>query len=426
MNSRIFSCKPDSSINIDQTGTLMTTSDFMMPDYKGAINEFSRANIILHGLPACIGLAAGVFACYAVGFNPITLMGTIILTLIGVAVGWSLFAQHRRQIINLTAGFQKNQQEQNTAIHAYINELEKLFLKVNPILLRQVQSSRFHTEREVTALTEQFSAMVKQLEKIISSSGDVKSNNVTDTLNNAIEETKNIFDSIDQIIIKKVVNNEDKSLNTHISKLELLIQHIKTSEQELNQIANEVNLTYQTNSQIPSETEEISNLAHALSASVEKSSQTNHHINAILISAVEILKNIKNSNANNMLDAKDSLNNALMQLKSILSIYKDNTDRLRASSEHIHHEICAVLVAFQFQDRVSQMLAQVENNLACLDETLQLTRNQGDKRHADMINIEQTLQQMKLDYSMPEQHANHIADVAVRDHPSQDDELTFF
>lgn len=404
----------------------MTTSDFMMPEYKDTTDEFSRVSIILHSLPACMGLAAGVFACYAVGANPITLMCTIILTLIGAAIGWSLFAQHRRQIHNLTASFQKNQQEQNTAIHAYINELEKLFLKVNPILLRQVQSSRFHTEREVTALTEQFAAMVKQLEQIISSSGDVKSNNVTDTLNTAIEETKNIFDSIDHIIVEQVSNNEDKSLNTQISKLELLIHNIKKSEQELNQLANDITLTYQTNSQSSIATEEISHLAHTLSASIEKSSQTSQNINAILISATEILTNIKNANATNMLDAKNSLNNALMQLKSILSIYKNNADRLRDSSEHIHHEICAVLVAFQFQDRVSQMLAQVENNLACLDETLQLTRNQGDQRHADMINIEHTLQQMKLDYSMPEQYANHIADQAVRDNPSQDDDLTFF
>lgn len=404
----------------------MTTSGFMMPDYKDTINEFSRVSVILHCLPAFLGLAAGVFACYAAGTNPITLVGTSILTLIGATVGWTLFRLQRNQIAELTSNFQKQQHENLTTIHAYINELEKLFLKVNPILLRQVQSSRFHTEQEITTLSEQFAAMARQLEQIISSSADIKSDELADTMNTVIEETKNIFDSIDQIIIKQVENNEDKSLNTHISKLELLNQHIKTSEQELNQLANEVTLTSQSSLPSPIATEEISHLAHTLSASVEKASQTNHNINVILISAIEILTNIKNAHTNNMLDAKNSLNNALMQLKSILSIYKNNADSLKASSEYIHHEICAVLVALQFQDRVSQMLAQVENNLACLDETLQLTRNQGDQRHADMINIEQTLQQMKLDYSMPEQHANHIADEALRDKPSQDDDLTFF
>lgn len=405
----------------------MTTSDFMMPDHKDTINEFSNVSIFLHSLPALSGLAGGLFACYAAGINSITLIGTFVLTLIGATVGWTLFRLQRHQTTELTSNFQKQQHENVTTIHAYINELEKLFLKVNPILLRQVQSSRFHTEQEITTLSEQFAAMARQLEQIIASSADIKSDELADSMNTVIEETINIFDSIKQIVSEPaVINQSNNPLLTHINELDLMIQRLKTSEQQLNQLTAEVAQVSQNNSQVPIDAPETSKLAQMLSANVEKTSKTNHHIVAILKSAIDTLTKANSLSDSNALHAKTSLNTALMRLKSILSIYISNADMLRASSEQIHHEICAVLVALQFQDRVSQMLAQVENNLACLDETLQLTRNQGDKRHADMINIEQTLQQMKLDYSMPEQHANHIADTAVRDNSSQDDDLTFF
>jgi methyl-accepting chemotaxis protein len=401
-----------------------TTGEVMMSDEQEPGTKLSRENFLLYSLPAFTGLAGGLFAWYVGGTSLGTLMGAITLTLIGAISGWTLFSQHRRQLNQLTSGNQKHQQEQLTAIHAYINELEKLYLKVTPILLRQVQSSRFHTEREITTLTEQFGAMASQLEQIISSSAHIKSANLNDTLNTLMEETKNTFDSLNQIVeTEQAVNDEAKHLTAHIAELDLMHKHIKTSEQELNQLAAKLAQTADNNAQSPAE---ISKLTHVLSASIEKVSQTNHNLNAILQSASGLLTNSIYLNDKNVLNAKSSLNNALMQLKSILSIYKSNADMLRASSKKIHHEICAVLVAFQFQDRVSQMLAQVENNLACLDETLQLTRNQGNKRDADMINIEQTLQQMKLDYSMPEQHANHTADEAVQGKLAQDDELTFF
>jgi methyl-accepting chemotaxis protein len=72
------------------------------------------------------------------------------------------------------------------------------------------------------------------------------------------------------------------------------------------------------------------------------------------------------------------------------------------------------------------MLEHVEYNLACLDKTVQSTHEQGTNRHAGMIDIEQILRQMKLDYSVPEQHINHQADKAVDNKPENDDELTFF
>lgn len=250
------------------------TSNNKKPD-----REFSGEKKLLYRLPALTGLSGGLFACSLAGFNPATLLGTALLTLAGAYAGWRLRKQHQT---NLQDRF-----EQWTALYAYSNELESLFLQVAPILLRQVQTSRRHTEQEITALTGQFAAMAARLEDIAAG-------------------------------VSKLVATADFAGNS-----------------------NEAGM-------------------------------------------------------------------------------------LRSNVDQIQNEICAMLVAFQFQDRVSQMLAHVENNLACLHDTVQTASRQGNARHAGMIDIALTLQQMQLHYSLPEQHINHQTNAPAEHLPASGDELTFF
>ncbi|MCK5191924.1 MAG: hypothetical protein KAR12_17940, partial [Methylococcales bacterium] len=119
----------------------------------------------------------------------------------------------------------------------------------------------------------------------------------------------------------------------------------------------------------------------------------------------------------------------LEDLKSTLTVFKNDADLLRDNSEQIRDEIFSVLTAFQFQDRVSQMLEHVEQNLASLKGTVDKTREMGNERHADMINVTQTLSTMELSYTMPEELLNHLSITSGGQSvqaAKTDDDLTFF
>lgn len=252
----------------------------MLLENKASDTELSGKNLLRYGSPALIGLSGGLFACATAGFTPATLLGTLLLTVAGALAGWNW-----RQRLRL----QNSQQDHCTQLRAlqdYSSELEKLFLQVTPILVRQVQTSRCHTEQQIAVLTGQFAALAAQLE-------------------------------------------------------------------------------------------DISAAAEHLSAAQSGG-------------------------------------------------YHQDAARLSASCGYLRGGIDAILVAFQFQDRVSQLLAQVENNLACLQQNVQTARQQDGMNRAGTLDIERTLQQMKLNYALPEQHVNHRADAAADQQAASGDELTFF
>jgi methyl-accepting chemotaxis protein len=114
-------------------------------------------------------------------------------------------------------------------------------------------------------------------------------------------------------------------------------------------------------------------------------------------------------------------------LQDALNVFKNDAETLRSSSSEIRDEIFTVLTAFQFQDRVSQMLSHVEHNLNSLQGTVESATNAGAQRHANMINVDQTLSGMELNYTMPEELLNHQAKSAVsHQSAAQDNDLTFF
>ncbi|SEI23565.1 hypothetical protein [Pseudomonas asplenii] len=79
-------------------------------------------------------------------------------------------------------------------------------------------------------------------------------------------------------------------------------------------------------------------------------------------------------------------------------------------------EIAQVLVALQFQDRVSQMLGHVRDDIARLARHL----DEGDARHVD---TRAWLDELSRTYTTPEQHAIHRGRHGVRDSAS---DITFF
>jgi methyl-accepting chemotaxis protein len=108
-------------------------------------------------------------------------------------------------------------------------------------------------------------------------------------------------------------------------------------------------------------------------------------------------------------------------------MFKNDAEMLRTNSSSIRDEIFSVLTAFQFQDRVSQMLAHVENNLQSLQATVENSRQSGNERHANMLNVDKTLTGMELNYTMPEEVLNHTASSAVsHESVNKDNDLTFF
>ncbi len=119
------------------------------------------------------------------------------------------------------------------------------------------------------------------------------------------------------------------------------------------------------------------------------------------------------------------MNEELKHLFEFANTASDNPpediEKLKKSVGEIRKEIDFVLEALQFQDRVSQILALVQNNLSTLRQTVEHIQQQGPDRHKKMLKVEEMVADIEIQYDKVKQRNNRTA---AKQQPA--DELTFF
>lgn len=116
--------------------------------------------------------------------------------------------------------------------------------------------------------------------------------------------------------------------------------------------------------------------------------------------------------------AEANIDRILSLLSLALNHYHNDVEALRNNAEQIRVEINNVLVALQFQDRVSQILTQVENNLLNLHKTIEKIQQQGSDRDSEMLKVDEAVEHIEENYKSVSSPANPGTDNV--------DDLTFF
>jgi len=111
----------------------------------------------------------------------------------------------------------------------------------------------------------------------------------------------------------------------------------------------------------------------------------------------------------------------LERFQNITGRLADSADLLKQESYGIRDEMTEVLVNLQFQDRVSQILSHVRDNMHALHEHLLQASLAPDQAVA--VDARQWLARMEATYATDEQRRIHHGDAAAQ-HNSQD--ITFF
>ena len=103
----------------------------------------------------------------------------------------------------------------------------------------------------------------------------------------------------------------------------------------------------------------------------------------------------------------------------------NSAEVLRKESQVINAEVSDVLVALQFQDRVSQVLMHVRNDLEKLEKHLESHEQElSEGKLNASIDARLWLSELSQTYTMPEQHIAHDGNPAEAG--SAAPEITFF
>jgi len=123
-------------------------------------------------------------------------------------------------------------------------------------------------------------------------------------------------------------------------------------------------------------------------------------------------------------EAEKTIHRVLDNFTVVATGLCESSEMLRRESEGIREEISDTLVYLQFQDRVSQILAHVRDNLDGLHAHLRQYSAERNSGGSPAIDANAWLNEMALGYTTAEQRNNHRGDKAGATPDAT--EITFF
>ncbi|AZF36917.1 Methyl-accepting chemotaxis protein [Pseudomonas sp. R4-39-08] len=357
------------------------------------------------------------------------------LVLIGLgACAWSAGSQ-RDAVLRATAWALADQSGAQAA-HSGMDsraQLDEVLLGAMPIWAKQVESSRQQTEDAIVSLANRFTGIAARLQDTVQASQQAAGELDGKAADGALEVLARSDSELSQVInsLKATQTSRDQTL-AQVRSLTAYTGELRTMAADVAAIAAQTNLLALNAAIEAARAGEAGRgfavVADAVRSLSSKSSETGQQMSAkvdIINNAITQLVQAASSSAdqdsNSVAASENSIQLVLERFQNITGRLADSADLLKQESHGIRDEMTEVLVNLQFQDRVSQILSHVRDNMHALHEHLMQTRQSPDQAVA--VDARQWLARMEATYATDEQRRTHHGAASVQQN-SQD--ITFF
>ncbi|BBI99737.1 methyl-accepting chemotaxis protein [Ferrigenium kumadai] len=388
-------------------------------------------------MPSVILGVAGVAGIFAVGGTQPFALGCAALLAVAAAVAARVSASHCRQTVQaavdeVRAKLETDLREEKAKA---INGLDDLCVDVLPIWSRQIEMARGNTEEAITDLTIRFANLSQRLEAAVATSQNTAGaggdgGGLVALLKDSQADLNSIIASLRAALeVKSVMLKEIQSLSH-------LTDALKSMAQDVGDIASQTNLLA-LNAAIEAAragevgrgfavvADEVRKLSNLSGETGKKISETVETVNNAIAATLRASEQYARQDEEMVVNSERVIEQVLAQFHTATSGLSDSTEVLRQESQAIGSEIAEVLVALQFQDRVSQMLMHVRNDLEKLEKHLEMHEQElAAGRLFGPIDVSAWLEELSRTYTMPEQHAVHGGGSSGA--ASKSDEITFF
>lgn len=320
--------------------------------------------------------------------------------------------------------------DSNTQHAAFSRDLMQLFLQAMPIWTKQIESSRSQTEEAIVALSSRFSGLYTKLEQTVAGSEAAQASGgksgALSVMTQSQSELTQVINSL------KLTQRSRDDMLTQITKLTDYTGELRTMATEVAAIAQQTNLLA-LNAAIEAArageagrgfavvADAVRTLSSQSSETGQKMSSTVDIINAAITKVVQVAGSAAQTDAQSVSQSEASIQQVLDRFATVTEQMSASTAQLQQQNNDIRHEISAVLVALQFQDRVSQIVSHVRDNITALHQYLQQCEQDPEQRPT--LDAKTWLKQMEQTYATDEQRLNHHGRSAA---PAQQQDITFF
>ncbi|WP_422766104.1 methyl-accepting chemotaxis protein [Pseudomonas hefeiensis] len=302
-----------------------------------------------------------------------------------------------------------------------------------PIWAKQVESSRQQTETAIVSLTSRFTGISSRLEDTVQASQLAAGELAGNSSGGAVQVLAQSEGELVQVInsLKATQASRDETL-AQVRNLTAYTGELRTMAADVAAIAAQTNLLALNAAIEAARAGEAGRgfavVADAVRSLSSKSSETGQQMSAkvdIINNAITQLVQAASSGADqdsqSVTVSEDSIQRVLERFKSVTGRLAESADLLQQESFGIRDELTEVLVNLQFQDRVSQILSHVRDNIEDLHVHMQQASQSPDQ--AVSIDARQWLARMETTYATEEQRRNHHGGSGAQQNSQ---EITFF
>lgn len=377
---------------------------------------------------ALAGLLGGLAVAYSNGFSAWAVgAGGVLLAL---CIGLGLWANRCYQAHWTHLRQQLDHPAVASATLAVDNGLADVCMSVLPIWSRQIEAARLISETSILKLSERFGTLSSNISNSVASNGG---QDASQQLVDLLEVGQHDLNSI-VLALRSALSNKENELK-EVLQLSGFTEQLQQMAKFVGDIASQTNLLA-LNAAIEAArageagrgfavvADEVRKLSSMSGETGRKISETVNTVNAAIARTVQMSRHHAEQDTLTLADSERVVSQVIEHFRGTAQTIVRNSHDLQQQSANVADEIAQVLVALQFQDRVSQMLTLITRDLDKLQQQLDERQASSLSGHAltPMVS-DRWLQELSTAYTMPEQHSIHGGKTHAKADAS---EITFF
>lgn len=392
---------------------------FVMPGYSGPA--------LVIGVIAAV-ISSGLVVFFA---QPASLTAAVVGASVPALLATWMAAKGARGAAQATLSLaQAADADAHTAKAFQPSNAEQVCAEALPVWVRQVETSRSQTEDAVTSLTQRFVDIASRLQETVKASQQAAGSfgeggaaeggfgQAGTDLNQVVDTLRVSQHSRDEML------GEVRNLTNYTGELRAMAAEVAAIAAQTNLLALnaaiEAARAGEAGRGFAVVADAVRSLSSQSSETGQKMSAKVDIINGAITRLVDVAGESSERNSDIVSHAQGTIEGVLARFASITEELRHSSDLLRNESLGIGEEISEVLVALQFQDRVSQILAQVSDRMNDLNQHIRDSQAAGVPLNLD---VKAWLAQMERSYAMQEQRDNHRG---AASQTANDNSITFF
>ena len=384
-----------------------------------------------------IGVAVLLWLDGEVGFANMTVAGIVIslaliqlivFSRVGVGALFSADTQNGKKAIESLA---IETAEGAREIHQ--SNLNDLVEKVLPVMRKQVETSREQTETAIIEMSGRFARIVARLNESVKASQNAVvsdgGSGVYETIAHSGKDLGSIVDALDHS------NDVKRELHSKLAELKKYTVEMEEMATAVGKVAEKTNLLALNAAIEAARAGEHGRGFSVVADEVRNLSSMSGETGAKIVERIEMLvktmdmvletaDKTTDEDQGVMSSSHETIANVLNRFEQLANALGKSTDILKEESEGIKSEVEDILVKLQFQDRTSQMLVHVVEDVDKLENLiLDHRRRLAAGEDVEPVDVEAWFGEMMAGYTVEEERVNLSGEHNEQEHVK---EIQFF